>query len=592
MLFRSLPEYMIPGQFVMLDQMPLTSNGKLDRSALYELDLLSTPFELSYTAPADQLQEMLVEIWAAVLGIERVGINDNFFDLGGHSLLAAQAMSRVQKAFKTELPLRLLFEFPTVAAFAEQMTAIRKDELASPPPFELVSREEDLPLSFAQQRLWFLDRFEPGCNAYNMPGAVRISGLLDQAALEKSLEEIVRRHETLRTTFPLRGGEPVQVVAVPAPPNLPVTDLRELPLGEREAQLDEILTREAHEPFDLAHGPLLRVKLVRQADDEHVLLVTMHHIVSDGWSLDLFLKELVILYQAYKEGMESPLPQLPIQYADFASWQRKWLKDEKLSSLLAYWVKQLKGAPPVELPTDHLRPAVRSYNGAKQSVMLPQSLTDNLKRLSREEGVTLFMVLAAAFKVLLCRYSGQMDIVIGTVSANRNQADIEELIGFFVNPLVLRTDLSETRAFRALLGKIRETVIDACTHQDLPFEKLVEELQPERDASRTPLFQVMLAQQKPLMPELESAGVCFRPLEVDTTTAKFDLILYFAEADQELRLTLEYSTDLFEAATARRMLGHLQTLLEGAVANPDAEISELPLLSADEHYELLVEFTL
>lgn len=589
-LRRELPEYMIPGQFVMLDQMPLTSNGKLDRSALYELDLLSTPFELSYTAPADQLQEMLVEIWAAVLGIERVGINDNFFDLGGHSLLAAQAMSRVQKAFKSELPLRLLFEFPTVAAFAEQMTAIRKDELASPPPFELVSREEDLPLSFAQQRLWFLDRFEPGGHAYNMPGAVRISGLLDQAALEKSLEEIVRRHETLRTTFPLRGGEPVQVVAVPAPPNLPVTDLRELPLGEREAQLDEILTREAHEPFDLARGPLLRVKLVRQADDEHVLLVTMHHIVSDGWSLDLFLKELVILYQAYTEGMESPLPQLPIQYADFASWQRKWLKDEKLSSLLAYWVKQLKGAPPVELPTDHLRPATRSYNGAKQSVMLPQSLTDNLKRLSREEGVTLFMVLAAAFKVLLYRYSGQMDIVIGTVSANRNQADIEELIGFFVNPLVLRTDLSETRAFRALLGKIRETVIDACTHQDLPFEKLVEELQPERDASRTPLFQVMLAQQKPLMPELESAGVCFRPLEVDTTTAKFDLILYFAEADQELRLTLEYSTDLFEAATARRMLGHLQTLLEGAVANPDAEISELPLLSADEHYELLVGF--
>lgn len=589
-LRRELPEYMIPGQFVMLDQMPLTSNGKLDRSALYELDLLSTPFEQSYTAPADQLQEMLVEIWAAVLGIERVGINDNFFDLGGHSLLAAQVMSRVQKAFKTELPLRLLFEFPTVAAFAEQMTAIRKDELASPPPFELVSREEDLPLSFAQQRLWFLDRFEPGGHAYNMPGAVRISGLLDQAALEKSLEEIVRRHETLRTTFPLRGGEPVQAVAAPAPLNLPVTDLRELPLSEREAQLDEILTREAREPFDLALGPLLRVKLVRQADDEHVLLVTMHHIVSDGWSLDLFLKELVILYQAYTEGMESPLPQLPIQYADFASWQRKWLKDEKLSSLLAYWAKQLKGAPPVELPTDHLRPAVRSYNGAKQSVMLPQSLADNLKRLSREEGVTLFMVLAAAFKVLLCRYSGQMDIVIGTVSANRNQAEIEELIGFFVNPLVLRTDLSETRNFRALLGKIRETVIDACTHQDLPFEKLVEELQPERDASRTPLFQVMLAQQKPLMPELESAGVGFRSLEVDTTTAKFDLILYFAEADQELRLTLEYSTDLFEAATAGRMLGHLQTMLEGAVANPDAEISELPLLSADEHYELLVEF--
>ncbi len=586
-LRRELPEYMIPGQFVMLDQMPLTANGKLDRSALYQLDLVSTQFDVSYTAPADQLQEMLVEIWAAVLGVERVGINDNFFELGGHSLLAAQVMSRVQKAFKTELPLRLLFEFPSVAAFAEQMAAIRKDHLATPPPFELVSREEDLPPSFAQQRLWFLDRLEPGCYAYNMPGAVRISGSLDQAALEKSLDEIVRRHETLRTTFPLRGGKPVQAIAAPAPLTLPVTDLRELPLPEREAQLDEIMTREAHEPFDLARGPLLRIKLVRQADDEHVLLVTMHHIVSDGWSLELFLRELATLYQAYTEGAESPLPQLPIQYADFASWQRNWLKVEKLGSLLGYWVQQLKDAPPVlELPNDHLRPASRGYNGAKQSVMLPQSLTDELKRLSREQGVTLFMVLAAAFKVVLYRYSGQQDIVIGIPSANRNQAEIEELIGFFVNTLVLRTDLSGSPTFRTLLGKIREAVIDACTHQDLPFEKLVEELQPERDASHTPLFQVMLVQQKQLMPELDCAGVCFRPLEVDTTTAKFDLTLNFAEADQELRLTLEYSTDLFEAATARRMLGHLQTLLESAVANPEQHISELPLLTNDEQQQL------
>ncbi|HEX6717639.1 MAG TPA: amino acid adenylation domain-containing protein [Pyrinomonadaceae bacterium] len=588
-LRRGLPAYMIPAQFVMIERIPLTSNGKLDRSALLQLD--STQFEVSYTAPTDQVEEMLVEIWAAVLGVERVGINDNFFDLGGHSLLAAQAMSRVQKAFKTELPLRLLFEFPSVAAFAQQMAAIRKEDLTIPPPFEPISRAGDLPLSFAQQRLWFLDQLEPGCHAYNMPGAVRISGLLDRAVLEKSLGEIVRRHETLRTHFASTGGEPIQVVAAPAPLNLPVIDLSELPLIQRDTQLDEILTREAHEPFDLARGPLLRVKLVRLSDREHVVSVTMHHIVSDGWSLDLFLRELATLYQAYAEGMESPLPQLPIQYADFASWQRKWLKDEKLNSLLAYWVKQLKGAPPfLELPADHLRPATRSYNGAKQSVMLPQSLTDDLKRLSREEGVTLFMVLAAAFKVLLYRYSGQTDIVIGTVSANRNQAEIEELIGFFVNTLVLRTDLSATRTFRTLLGKIRETVIDACTHQDLPFEKLVEELQPERDPSRTPLFQVLLVQQKELTPELDSAGVCFRPVEIDTMTTKFDLTLNFAEAEQELRLTLEYSTDLFEAATARRMLEHLQTLLEGAVANPEQPISELPLLTNHEQQQLLSEW--
>ena len=589
-LSQKLPIYLVPATFVFLPELPLMPNGKIDLGALGKLDLLLPQSEESYTAPSNQIEEMLVEIWAAVLGVERVGIHDNFFALGGHSLLAAQAMSRVQKAFKAELPLRLIFQFPTVAAFAGQMAAINQEELAITPPIEPVSRAENLPLSFAQQRLWFLDQLEPGCH-YNMPGAVRISGPLDRAALEKSLSEIVRRHETLRTTFPLNNGEAVQVVAAPAPLTLPVTDLSKLPLRERDARLDEMLTREAHEPFDLARGPLLRVKLARQCDDAHVLLVTMHHIVSDGWALDLFLRELATLYQAYAEDMESPLPPLPIQYADFASWQRNWLKDEKLNSLLDYWVTQLKGAPPVlELPTDHLRLATRSNNGARQSVMLPESLTADLKSLSREEGVTLFMVLAAAFKVLLCRYSGQMDIVIGTVSANRNQTELEGLIGFFVNTLVLRTDLSETRTFRALLGKIRETVIDACTHQDLPFEKLVEELQPERDAGRTPLFQVMLVQQKQLTPELESAGVCFRPVELDTMTTKFDLTLNFAEADQELRLTMEYSTDLFEVATVRRMLGHLQTLLEGAVANPDAQIFELSLLSPDDRYELLIGF--
>jgi amino acid adenylation domain-containing protein len=382
----------------------------------------------------------------------------------------------------------------------------------------------------------------------------------------------------------LKDGEPVQLVAAPPPLNLPAIYLR-------DAQLDEILAREAREPFDLARGPLLRLKLVSVADAEHVLMVTMHHIVSDGWSLDVFLRELATLYQAYAEGMESPLPELPVQYAGFASWQRNWLQDEKLDSLLAYWVKQLKGASPVlELPVDHVRPSARSYDGARQSVMLTQSLTDDLKKLGREEGVTLFMVLAAAFKVLLYRYSGQTDIVIGTVSANRNQPEIEELIGFFVNTLVLRTDLSEMHTFRTLLGKVRETVIDASTHQDLPFEKLVEELQPERDASHSPLFQVMLVQQKQLTPELDAGGVCFRPVEVDTMTAKFDLTLNFAEADHELRLTLEYSTDLFEAATPKRMLGHLQTLLAGAVANPEQRISELPLLTFDEQQQLLSEW--
>jgi amino acid adenylation domain-containing protein len=583
-----LPSFMIPAAFVFLSELPLMPNGKIDRGALPAPEQQTD--DDGYVEPRNPVEELIAEVWADVLNVERVGIHDKFFELGGHSLLAAQVMSRVQKLFKTELPLRLLFEFPTVAAFAEQMAAIRNDDVVNLPPLEPVSREVDPPLSFAQQRLWFLDQLEPG-SQYNMPGAVGLSGPLDWVALEKSLSEIVRRHEILRTTFPLTSGEAVQVVAAPAPLAVPVTDLSELPLRERDARLDAMLAREAGELFDLTRGPLLRVKLVRNAGDEHVLLVTMHHIVSDGWSSDLFLRELATLYQAYAEGMESPMPPLPVQYADFACWQRTWLQDENLNSLLDYWVKQLKGAPPfLELPSDHVRPATRSNNGSRQSVMLPDSLTGDLKRLSREESVTLFMMLAAAFKVLLYRYSGQTDIVIGTVSANRNRTDVEGLIGFFVNTLVLRTELSETRTFRALLGKIRETVIDACTHQDLPFERLVEELQSERDVSRTPIFQVMLVQQKQLTPELESAGVCFRPVEVDTATTKFDLTLNFEDGDQELRLTLEYSTDLFEAATVRRMLRHLQTLLEGAVANPDAQISELPLLSAADRYELLVEF--
>ncbi len=591
-LSRALPEYMLPSLFVMLDELPCTPNGKLDRRALPEPDPLSSEPETGYAAPRDHIEEMLADIWAAVLGVERVGIHDNFFELGGHSLLAAQAMSRVQKAFQTVLPLRLLFESPTIAAFAEQMNAMREaDSVVEPPPLRPASREGKLPLSFAQQRLWFLDQLEPGSRAYNMPGAVRISGTLDETALLRALSEIVRRHESLRTSFPLVDGEPVQAIAPPAPLRLPLIDLRDLPLSRRDDELEEIIAREARRPFELAQGPLLRLQLIRQDDDEYVLLVTMHHIISDGWSLDIFLRELGTLYRVYREGGESPLIDLKIQYADFAVWQREWLQGETLESLLAFWKRQLSGTPPVlELPLDHPRPPVRTYHGAKETITLPASLADDLRALGRDEGATLFMTLASAFKILLYRYSGQPEITVGTPSANRNQAEIEELVGFLVNTLVLRTHLSAETTFRDLLGRVRETVIDACTQQDLPFEKLVEELQPDRDVGRTPLFQIMLAQQKALTPVLESAGASFRPMEVETSTAKFDLTLNIAEAEQELRLTLEYSTDLFEAATISRMLGHLRKLLEGIVADPGRCISELPLLTEAEEQQLLVEW--
>jgi amino acid adenylation domain-containing protein len=591
-LSRSLPEHMVPSLFVMLEALPLTPNGKVDRRALPEPAPLSSEPEMTYAAPRDQIEEMLADIWAAVLGVERVGIHDNFFELGGHSLLAAQVLSRVQKAFQATLPLRLLFESPTVAAFAERMNAMREDDgMVAPPPVRPASREGRLPLSFAQQRLWFLDQLDPGNHAYNMSGAVRLSGPLDVAALRQALSEFVRRHESLRTSFPVADGEPVQLIAPPAPLILPSIDLRELPLSQRDAELDELLTREARQPFDLARGPLLRLKLVRQDDEEHVLVVTMHHIISDGWSLDIFLRELGTLYGVYSAGAESPLPELKIQYADFASWQREWLQGERLEALLAYWKKQLDGTPPVlELPLDHPRPPVRTLRGARETLALPASLTDDLKAFSRDEGATLFMTLVAAFKTLLYRYSGQEEITIGTPSANRNQAEIEEIVGFVVNTLILRTSLSAAATFRDLLGSVRETVIDACTHQDLPFEKLVEELQPTREVGRTPLFQVMLAQQKALAPALEAMGVSFRPLEVETATAKFDLTLYVAEGAQELRLTLEYSTDLFEAATISRMLGHLRKLLEGVVSDAGRALSELPLLTEAEEQQLVVEF--
>ena len=450
---------------------------------------------------------------------------------------------------------------------------------------------DSAPLSFAQQRLWFLDQLDPGSTVYNVPGSLRIRGLLDVTALQRSVNEILRRHEVLRTTFSMVEGQPVQIIAPSLSLSLPVIDLADHPKNEREDEARRFVSEEAGRPFDLARGPLMRVTLLRLDHEDHILLLTMHHIVSDGWSMGVLYRELLVLYEAFSHEQPSPLPDLPIQYADFSIWQRNWLQGEALDSQLSYWKKQLKGPLAIlNLPLDRPRPAVQSHRGARQSIILSQALLQSLKALSQKEGVTLFMTLLAAFQVLLHRNTGQDDIVVGTPIANRNRIEIEGLIGFFVNTLVLRNDLSGNPTFNELLARVREVALGAYAHQDLPFEKLIEELKPERNLSQSPLFEVMFVLQNASSRDLESPGLTLSPVQADNGTAKFALTLHLHEEAWGLRGSLQYATDLFNTTTIERMLGHFQALLEGIVANPEQRISELSLLSEAEKRQLLEEW--
>jgi amino acid adenylation domain-containing protein len=456
--------------------------------------------------------------------------------------------------------------------------------------------------SFAQERLWFFDQFYPDSPVYNIPTAMRVPGMLNVEALERDLNEIVRRHEALRTTFAVIDGQPPMQVVVPALTlELPIVDLRKLPQAQRQSEAGRLANEEAQRPFDLARGPLLRALLLRLGDEDHVLVLTMHHIVSDGWSMGVLFRELNVLYGAYVAGRPSPLPELPIQYADFAHWQREWLQGEVLEAQLSYWKEQLKDTPAVlELPTDRPRPAVQSFRGALHYFVLPRPLSEELKALSRREDATLFMTLLAAFKTLLYRYTGQTDLVVGTPIANRTRAELEELIGFFVNTLALYTDLGGNPSFRELLGRVRAMTLEAYTHQDLPFERLVNELQPQRNLSYHPLFQVMFVLQNTLSSIQASAEVPRRAAEatgeymslpeIGTGTAKFDLTLSMAETGQGLVGAVEYNTDLFDAATIERMTRNFQVLLQGIVVQPEHPLSDLPILTPEERQRLLVEW--
>ncbi|MBG1243115.1 amino acid adenylation domain-containing protein [Nostoc sp. NZL] len=590
-LSSQLPQYMIPHAFVMLESLPLTPNGKVDRHALRAPDSREG-LEISFVAPRTPIEEILTQIWTQALKVDQVGIYDNFFELGGHSLLATQLVSRIRNIFKVELPLREFFARKTVAELARSIEQLQQQdlELVSPPILPRAENAE-LPLSYAQQRLWFLDQFEPNSAIYNIPMALRLVGTLNQVALEQSLYEIINRHEALRTNFVTVNGQANQIIQTQTNWTVSVVGLKHLSTTEQEIATQQLAQQQAIQTFDLENQALVRATLLLLSETEHILLVCMHHIVSDGWSLGVFIQELAALYNAYSQGEPSPLTPLPIQYADFAIWQRNWLQGEVLQTQISYWQQQLKDAPALlSLPTDRPRPAVQTFAGGHQEFALSVELSNKLTKLSQEQGVTLFMTLLAAFDTLLYRYTGTEDILVGSPIANRNRNEIEGLIGFFVNTLVLRADLSGDRSFNELLGRVRLMAIDAYAHQDLPFEMLVEVLQPERDLSHTPLFQVMFALQNVPMSEIELADLTISSLPVESATAKFDLFLSMQNTATGLVGVWEYNTDLFDASTIERMTGHFMTLLESIITNPEERISQLPLLSQTEQQQLLVEW--
>ncbi len=588
-----LPEYMLPAVYIRLDRLPLTPSGKIDRKALPAPDHAHLLAERVYVAPRTPTQEILANICLEILGVPRLGIQDDFFELGGHSLLVTQIISRIRGSFQVELPLSTLFEAPTVEELSARIDAAMQagQRLELPPILPAPRDDAALPLSFSQQRLWFLDQLDPGNLFYNIPTAARLSGDLDVEALRHSLNEIVRRHEALRTTFASAGGKAAQVIAPSVKIELPVIDLSSLPAAEREAAADKHAAWLAQQPFDLSAGPLLRAALLRLDKNDHVAVFCVHHIVADGWSLDILMRELASLYQAYASGKEPLLPDLSIQYADYAVWQRNWLQGEVLEGQLAYWKQQLTGSPPLlDLPTDHPRPAVKTSRGASQFFDWPTSLRDALLELCKKEGVTLYMALLAAFQTLLYRYSGQEDVCVGSAVANRTHKEIEGLIGFFVNTLVMRTNLSGEPTFRELLKRVREVALGAYAHQDLPFETLVDALQPGRNLSFTPLFQVGFAVQNEPPSGYTLPGLSLTPMPVHSGTAAFDLLLSITDSPQGLKGALEYNLDLYDPPTVSRMLEHFRVLLEAVVSDPEQPISLLPLLTEGERRQILMEW--
>ncbi|TFI53961.1 amino acid adenylation domain-containing protein [Mastigocladus laminosus UU774] len=576
-----LPSYMVPAAFVTLEALPLTPNGKVDRRALPTPELTRV-LSSNIVSPSTPIENLLAGIWAEILGIDKVGINNNFFELGGHSLIATRVISQIREIFQVELPLSYLFEKPTIAGLAKEIEkAIKVNLGVEATNIERIERSQQLPLSFAQTRLWFLDQLEPNNTAYNIFNGIHLSGTLNIGALEQSFNEIVRRHEALRTSFQTVDGQPIQIIAPTLILTFPIVDLCESSPSEREKEIHRLATQEVLQPFDLAQCPLLRVTLIRLNAEEHIILLTMHHIISDAWSMGVLVEEVAALYPAFCTGRLSQLPELPIQYADFAVWQRQWLQGEVLQTQLDYWKQQLGNTSPrLTLPKPPLHSTIETRHGAKQSFTLSQDLTQAINLLSRQEGVTLFMTLLAVFQVLLYCFTGTEDIRIGSPIANRNRVEIEKLIGFFINTLVLRIDLSGNPSFRELLVRSRQVTLEAYAHQDLPFEKLVEELQPERSINHNPLHQAWFVLQNTPMPQLELPDLTLTPLEVESGTARHDLLLTIWESPEGLNGTFEYKTNLFDKASISQLIRYFETLARHIVAQPDTTLNELATMLA------------
>jgi len=588
LLSSRLPEYMLPAAIVMLAQLPLTANGKLDRNALPEPDA-GAQHPAGHVEPRTETEGALAQVWSQVLRLPRIGIHDDFFELGGHSLLATQVISRVREIFALDLPLRWLFEARTVATFASRIDAAQRDQAGiALPPLVATARGERAPLSYAQERLWFVEQMGLAGTAYHASLALRVIGPLDDAALASSLRELVRRHETLRTHFATVDGQVYQMIENGEDFAVENALAHEIVCRDGESLLQGFTRRELQRPFDLSRGPLFRVSLLRINDQEHGLVLGMHHVISDGWSIEVLVRELGVLYEAYGRGLPSPLAELDVQYADFAAWQRGWFEGEALQRQLAYWRTQLGDAPGVlALPTDRPRPAMPSYRGGFLPLALPKSLSDGLEQFAKDEGVTLFMVLLAAYQVVLSRWSGQSDVVVGTPMSGRTHRQTEGLIGFFVNTLALRARLGEVTSFRELLAQVKETALSAYAHQDLPFEKLVQELAPSRDLSRQAIFQVWFVLHRKAQERFELPGLQLEGVSSERLTAKFDLTLVLQETEEGLRGGLEYAHDLFDETTIMRFGDHFARLLEQVVVQPQASLDRFEILGGTERDQLL-----
>ncbi|HZR48702.1 MAG TPA: amino acid adenylation domain-containing protein, partial [Streptosporangiaceae bacterium] len=582
-LAATLPDYMVPAAFVRLDALPLTPNGKLDRRAL-PAPTWSTAMDGDYVAPRTDSERVVAQICADVLGLDRISIHDNFFELGGDSILSIDVAFRIGETFGVRLPARAVFDAMTAARLAELLPGQARGDRIVPVPR---ADTRAVPLSAAQRRLWFLDDLTSGGIEYNTGIGVRLSGRLDVGALREALDALARRHESLRTTFENVDGRGMQVVGDVGDIPLRVLDLSVVHEDLRDAAVEQALAGELKLPFDLRRGPLTKVTLLRLSEDDHILQLCQHHIITDGWSVRVLVDELAELYSASVRGSAASLPELPIQYADFALWQGEQLTGPALDVHVDYWERKLAGLEPLELPTDRPRPPVRTTAGAICRHDLPADLVEKLTRTGQSRSATLFMTLTAAVQLLLSRYSGQRDVAIGTVTSGRTRAELKDLIGFFVNTVVLRSRVDDTTTVAEFLSQVRETALEAFAHDEAPFDRVVERLRPERDPGRTPLIQTMIVLQNAIVRPQTAGGLRFSPHDLPRPAAQFDLTFEFIPRDGALNLAIEYNTDLFDAATVERMAGHLQVLLTAMAADPGRLVGTVPLLTPAEQAQVL-----